>query len=85
MAYRVLLSSAAESQLKKLDRAIARRVRDRIDALATEPRAAGTVKLTNEDLYRVRAGDIRIVYAIQDDRLLVLVIRIAKRDEVYSR
>lgn len=51
-----------------------------------EPRPAGMVKLAGEEeLYRVRVGDYRIIYTIQDDQLLVLVVTIAHRREAYRR
>ena len=55
-----------------------------IDQLAENPRPQGCKKLKGDDnLWRVRAGDYRIVFSIHDDLLLVLVIRIAHRREVY--
>ena len=59
---------------------------DRILALAEEPRPPGCVKLSGvEALYRVRQGPYRIVYTIEDDQLVVIVIRIADRKEVYPK
>ncbi len=55
-----------------------------MDALAANPRPKGVKKLTGLDnLYRIRAGDYRIVYQIRDDRLIVLVVRIGHRKDVY--
>jgi mRNA interferase RelE/StbE len=56
-----------------------------IDALADAPRPPGVVKLAGRDDYRVRVGDYRIVYAVDDAERLVLVARIAHRREVYRR
>jgi mRNA interferase RelE/StbE len=53
------------------------RLQPKIDALATEPRPIGVIKLAGEeDLYRIRVGDYRIIYSIQDAQLLVLVVKI---------
>ena len=61
-----------------------RRVDARILALAEEPRPPAAVKMQGpEGYYRVRVGDYRVVYAIEDDVLLVLVVRIGHRREVY--
>jgi len=61
-------------------------LRDAIDALAQEARPAGCVKLAGSpDLYRIRVGDYRIVYQIKDNELLVLVLSIGHRREVYRR
>jgi mRNA interferase RelE/StbE len=55
-----------------------------IEALASTPRPPGVKKLQgSRDRWRVRVGDWRIVYRIEDDRLVVLVVAVAKRDEVY--
>jgi mRNA interferase RelE/StbE len=82
--YRVRTSPDADKQLAKLDGSVRIRVAQRIDQLAENPRPQGCKKLKGDDnLWRVRAGDYRIVFSIHDDLLLVLVIRIAHRREVY--
>jgi mRNA interferase RelE/StbE len=84
--YTVLLEAGAQRDLKQFDRPTQRRIIAKIEALATNPRGTDAVKLAGgTDEYRVRVGQIRIVYQIADDRMLVLVLRIAKRDEVYKR
>jgi mRNA interferase RelE/StbE len=59
------------------------RIRAAIDLLAADPRPPGAVKLASRDDYRIRVGDYRIVYAVDDAERLVLVARIAHRREVY--
>ena len=84
MAYAVEFSPSAEREFRKLAREIQMRLRPRIDALADDPRPAGAKKLKGaDDLWRIRAGDYRIVYQIRDRILLVLVVRVAHRREVY--
>jgi mRNA interferase RelE/StbE len=61
------------------------RVREAIDALAEDPRPPGATKLAGRGDYRVRVGDYRVVYAVDDAERLVLVARIAHRREVYRR
>lgn len=61
------------------------RIRSAIDGLAMDPRPHGVVKLAGRDDYRIRVGDYRVVYAVDDGELLVLVARIAHRQEVYRR
>ena len=74
-AAKVLLGFPEKDQL---------RIRDRIDALAANPRPVDCKKLQGEDgLYRIRSGDYRVVYAIRDKQLLVLVVRIGDRKDVY--
>jgi mRNA interferase RelE/StbE len=80
------IASPAVETLRNLPRTDQRRVAARIDALAENPRPPGVEKLEGaDDLYRIRAGDYRIVYRIEDERLIVLVIRIGHRREVYRR
>lgn len=86
MAHRIEFSPAAARQLRKLDRAVLEDVRDAIEGLGEEPRPHGCRKLSGHDgLYRVRVGDYRIVYAVFDQLLLVLVLKIGNRAEVYER
>ncbi len=84
MAYRIELTPAAGREFKRLPDAARRRIAPRIDALAEEPRPAGVLPLTGmHGYYRLRVGDFRVIYKIEDDHLLVLVIRIANRREAY--
>jgi mRNA interferase RelE/StbE len=61
------------------------RVRDAIDALALDPRPVGAVKLAGRDDYRIRIGEYRVVYAVDDVERVVVVARIAHRRDVYRR
>jgi len=84
MAYTIEFAPSAEREFRKLAREVQLRVRPRIDSLAYEPRPAGAKKLRGqEDLWRIRAGDYRIVYEVRDRILVVLVVRVAHRREVY--
>ncbi|MGE4537872.1 MAG: type II toxin-antitoxin system RelE/ParE family toxin [Desulfovibrio sp.] len=84
MAYRIELTPAAGRDFKKLPGAAAKRLAPRIDALAQEPRPAGVLPMTGmHGYYRLRVGDYRIIYKIEDERLVVLVIRVANRREAY--
>jgi mRNA interferase RelE/StbE len=84
MAYSIAFAKAAKRQFDKLPRPAQRRLGDVIAALAVDPRPPGVVKLTGEDrLYRVRSGDYRIIYQVEDERLLILVVKVGHRREVY--
>lgn len=86
MTYRIEVSPAAVRQLRKLDPAARRRVQAAIELLAEQPRPSGAKKLVGgEGEWRVRTGDHRIVYEIHDDVLLVLVIAVGHRREIYRR
>ncbi len=84
--YRVQLLPQAERELAALPREAQQRIDVKIKSLADHPRPPGVEKLAGaEGLYRVRVGDYRVVYSIHSDVLLVLVVRIGHRGEVYQR
>lgn len=78
---RVELASAAQRQLRRLPPGDAARLRGPILALAIEPRPPGAAKLVGTDFWRLRVGDLRLVYVIDDDASLVVVLRVARRSE----
>jgi mRNA interferase RelE/StbE len=81
--YAVELLPSAAKALEKLEPVDRRRVASRIDRLADDPRA-GAVKLRGaDDIWRARVGAYRILFRIEDDRLVVLVVRIGHRRDVY--
>jgi mRNA interferase RelE/StbE len=84
-AYAVSLSAKALDWLEDCrDARLKRRIANAIDALTVNPRPPGCVKLAGEEnVWRVRVGDYRILYEIHEGRLVVLVIRIAHRREAY--
>lgn len=82
--YAVALKPSVEATLSELPRKDQKLIGKRIDALATNPRPRGVEKLQGSDeLYRVRSGDYRIIYQIEDAVLKVLVIKIGQRGDVY--
>ena len=86
MTYRVEVAPAAVRQLRKLDRAAQRRVQAAIELLAIEPRPSGAKKLVGGNgEWRVRTGDYRVVYEIQDNVLLILVAAVGHRRDIYDR
>ena len=83
MGYILRINEEAAKTLTKLDPGIQTRISAAIDALATDPRPSGAKKLKGSEFYRIRVGDYRIVYEIRDRQLVVLVIRIGHRKEIY--
>ena len=82
--WKVLIHRRAERVLRRLPRNLLGRIDRVIEALATDPRPPGCKKLSGSDnLYRVRVGDWRISYAVEDDRLIVLVLEVAPRGRAY--
>ena len=83
-AYRIELTPAARRDLKSLAKDVLKRVDAKILSLARNPRPHGVKMLHGQaGFLRVRVGDHRIVYCVEDDRLLVLIVRIGHRREVY--
>ena len=86
MTYEVRLAPAAVRQLRTPDPPGRRRVQAAIDLLAEEPRPPGARQLVGgAGEWRVRTGDFRIIYDIRDGELLVLVIKVGHRRDVYER
>lgn len=84
MTYRIDLTRRAAKALDGIDKPQRRRVMAVIDGLASDPRPPRCVKLSGRDnQWRVRAGDYRVVYEVHDAQLLVLVIEIGHRSEIY--
>lgn len=82
--YTVLITKKARKQLEKLPNDIANRLEVRILELSKDPRPPGCKKLGCFELYRVRVGNYRIVYDIEDDVLTVTVIKIGHRKNIYD-
>jgi mRNA interferase RelE/StbE len=80
--YRIEFRPSAADELEKLPSTDRRRIGRRIDALAQDPRPQG-IRQLDKGIYRLRAGDYRVIYQIRDEVLLVLVIRIGHRSDVY--
>ena len=84
MSYRLIIKPSAERELSHLPRAIGRRVLDRLADLQDDPRPVGAVKLSGtERTHRVRIGDYRIVYEVDDQERTVFVTIVAHRRDVY--
>ncbi len=86
MTYRIEVAPRAIRQLRKLEPSARRRVQAAIELLAEQPRPSGAKKLVGGDgEWRVRTGDYRVVYEVRDDVLLVLVVAIGDRRDIYQR
>jgi mRNA interferase RelE/StbE len=86
MTYRVVLSPSATRQLRKFDPDLRRRIQAVLELLAENPRPPAASRLVGgAGEWRVRTGDDRVIYEINEGRLLVLVLRMGHRREVYER
>ena len=82
--YQVEFSRTAAKELAALPRRAQERIIRRVTALGDDPRPHGVAKLEGQpDLYRIRVGSYRVVYSIVDERLIVTVVRVADRKDVY--
>lgn len=82
--YNVIIKASAKKELAALPKPVVSRMVAVIEALAVEPRPNGVRKLTGtNNIYRVRVADYRVVYRIEDDTLIIEVVRVAHRKEVY--
>jgi mRNA interferase RelE/StbE len=84
MTYSILLSPSVERQLKAFDPPIQKRLIRRLKTLSENPRPQGAMKLSGgDDIYRIRERHYRIIYTIQDKELIVLLVKIGDRKDVY--
>ena len=85
MIYEVKFTKVARKMFRKLSQELQDRIQTKIDDLAIEPRPNGVKKLKGEEnSYRIRVGDYRVIYEIFDDVLLVSVVSVGHRSEVYK-
>jgi mRNA interferase RelE/StbE len=83
--YRIELRPAAVRALRKIDPQIRDRIHGAIALLASDPRPPASRQLKGRPGHRVRVGDYRIIYTIQDDVLLIVVVTVGHRRDVYDR
>jgi len=83
VAYTVVLRPAARRELRQLDASVRVRVAYAIDGLVADPRPPGCKKLVGTDQWRIRVGEYRVIYRVQDSVVTVTVTRIGPRGDVY--
>ncbi len=84
-SYRLEFTTGADRQFRNLPQDVQERLTPSIDALLRNPRPPGIKKLKGEDAYRLRVGDYRIIYEVHDKVLVVLVVGVGHRREVYRK
>ncbi|WP_343224736.1 type II toxin-antitoxin system RelE/ParE family toxin [Pelagicoccus sp. SDUM812005] len=77
-------ASSVRKDLKKIHKKEVIKILSEIQKLAEDPRPTNCKKLTNEELYRIRIGNYRVIYEISDERLIVHVIKVGHRKDVYK-
>ena len=81
--YKVIVKKSVAKDLKKIPKKDVRRILATIQTLAETPRPPQAKKLSGQDRYRLRQGNYRILYAIEDERLIVCVVKVGDRQDVY--
>ena len=81
--YRIEITKSAAKELSRIPKKDLRLIVSRIQALADDPRPSDSKKLCAEEKYRIRQGNYRVLYLIEDDILIIYVIKIAHRRKVY--
>ena len=82
-SYRLQLKRSAAKELEGVPAKDRRRLAERIDALAQSPRPIGCEKISGEEKYRIRQGDFRVIYTIDDEQLAVIVYKVGHRRDVH--
>lgn len=82
-SYRLLIKPSAAKELEALPTKDRKRVAVKIQRLSSEPRPPGTEKLSGQEKYRLRQGDYRVLYAVDDDEAAVVIVKIGHRRDVY--
>ena len=83
--YKIYFRKSAAKELGKIPNPEVQKVIQRIESLANDPRPIGCEKLTGQEFYRIRKGNYRIIYSIQDDELTIWVVKIGHRKDIYNR
>ena len=83
--YKIIVKKSVSKDLKKIPKKDIERILSAIKDLADNPRPPQSKKLSGQERYRLRQGNFRILYSIEDDKLVVSVVRIANRRDVYNK
>ena len=81
--YKIFFKKSVEKDFKVIPKNDLVKILERIETLAEDPRPPGCEKLTGQRKYRLRQGRYRILYSIQDDELIVWVVKIGRRKDIY--
>lgn len=82
--YSIEIKRSAEKEIKKLHKQDLKKILQKLDEIAFNPRGHNSIKLSNEDRYRVRVGKYRILYEIFDQTLIIVIVKVAHRKDAYK-
>jgi mRNA interferase RelE/StbE len=83
--YKVIVEKAVIKQLQKIPQVYYHKVKTALTNLGKDPRPNGYLKLEGREGYRIRVGDYGIIYDIKDDQLIILIVSVAHRKDVYEK
>lgn len=82
--YKIGIKKSAQKELKSLPNKELKKVIEKISSLAINPRPAGCKKLSGDEKYRIRVGNYRVLYSIEDDILTIFIVKVGHRKDVYE-
>ncbi len=82
-SYSIVFKQSVAKDLRPIPKKDVQRILKRIDGLADDPRPAGAEKLSADEKYRIRQGNYRILYTIEDDIITVTIVKVGHRRDVY--
>ena len=85
MEFQIIWSESAASELKKLDRTVAKRIFGKVSQLCENPYHFDVTKMVGAPYFRLRVGDYRVIFDIQNDLLRILVLKVGHRKNVYKK
>ena len=81
--YKIQVKKSAEKELGKIPKKELLKILDKIKNLSDDPHPPGSIKLTNQKKYRVRVGNYRVLYTIEDNILTIFIVKIGHRKHIY--
>ena len=82
--YKIEIKKSAAKEISKLPKEAVKRIVEKIQTLSDEPRPNGCKKLSGDEKYRIRVGVYRILYSIMDEKLVIFIVKVGHRKEIYD-
>ncbi|MEM1221597.1 MAG: type II toxin-antitoxin system RelE/ParE family toxin [Verrucomicrobiota bacterium] len=83
-SYRIVIKKSAAKEIERIEKRDRIRIIERIRSLASDPHPTGSKKLSGQEKYRIRQGNYRILYQVIDDELIVSVVKVGHRRDIYK-
>lgn len=83
--YKIVFRKSVTKDLRHVPKKDVKKILQRIESLSDDPRPPACEKMSGQERYRIRQGTYRILYAIEDDKLIVTVVKIGHRKNIYAR